>query len=237
MTDSASTGDLASLEPLEPLDSGAPEAGGGMTTDDQLLQVMRSGLPAPGFNPYCRDKTFYRFLFSGVVMFVGCMMPFSAELSRAGYQTMSGGCYLLIAIAMIWSWWASIANNRPIGLKWLLAAAIPLVGSLMSMTSFDPEAARKLAVEAGWLADGSWLTHSADWKSMFKDMGSAAAKSQEAAARVEGFWRLLGPGHVLVFLGALIAELGFVGGIVGGHKKNKADQKQKQLAAAERKRR
>ena len=59
----------------------------------------------------------------------------------------------------------------------------------------------------------------------------------EAATRVEGFWRLFGPGQFFVFLGALIAELGFVGGVIGGAKKNKADQKQKQMAAAERKRR
>ena len=237
MTDTAQPGDLASLEPLEPLDTGAPQGGQAMASDDAMLAALRSGLQAPAYNPYCRDKSFYRFLFSGVVMFAGCMMPFSADLLRPGYTTMAGGFYTLIAVAMIWSWWASIANNRPVGLKWLLFAAVPLIGSAIGMSGFDPAAAHATAVKAGWIAGGEWMTWSADWKSAFGDLGSAAMKSSEAAARVEGFWRLLGVGNVFVFLGALIAELGFIGGIVGGAKKNKADQKQKQLAVAERKRR
>lgn len=233
MTDSAPS-DLASLEPLEPLDGGAAD-GGGMTATDATLQALRSGLPAPGINPYCRDKSFYRFLWSGVIILVGCLMPVGADLHRAGYQTMSGGVYTLIAIGLIWSWWGSIHNNRPLGVKWVMLAFIPLVGSIMNMAAFDPTAAHALAVKADWLKDGVF-TYSTDWKSMFKDMGSALAKDNEAGLRVEGFWRLLGVGNVFVFLGALIAELGFVGGIVGGAKQNSADKKAKQMAAAERKR-
>lgn len=209
---------------------------GGPSNADATLQALRSGLPAPAYNPYCRDKSFYRFLWAGVIMFAGCMMPFSADLARSGYTTMSGGFYLLIAIAMTWSWWASIANNRPVGLKWLLFAAVPLIGSLMAMISFDPAVAHANAVQAGWLKEGTWLTYSETWKAAFSDMGSALMKNPEAGARVEGFWRLLGVGNVFVFLGALIAELGFVAGIVGGAKQNKADAKQRQMAAAERKR-
>ncbi len=65
MTDPAPH-DLASLEPLEPLDAGAMAGGPAGGGDDPMLQLMRSGMPAPAFNPYCRDKTFYRFLFAGV---------------------------------------------------------------------------------------------------------------------------------------------------------------------------
>lgn len=237
MTDPAQASDLASLEPLEPLDSGADAGGGSMSHADATLQVLRSGLPAPAFNPYCRDKSFYRFLWSGVILFAGCMMPVSADLGRAGYQTMSGGFYTLIAVAMIWSWWASIANNRPVGLKWLLFAAIPLIGSIMNLVAFNAAEAFATAQKAGWLgADVTWFKHSDSWKAMFSDMGAALMKDAEAGMRVEGFWRLLGVGNFFVFLGALIAELGFLGGIVGGHKQNKAEQKQKQMAAAERKR-
>jgi len=234
MTDPAPAA-LASLEPLEPLDGGAPDQGG-MAGNDATLQVLRSGLPAPGYNPYCRDKSFYRFLWSGVILFAGCMMPISADLSRAGYQTMSGGFYTLVAVAMVWSWWASIANNRPVGLKWLMFAAAPLIGSLMNLVSFDPAAAHKVAVEAGWIKDGTWFTYSASWKAAFSDIGAAIMKNAEAGVRVEGFWRLLGVGNFFVFFGALIAELGFVMGIVGGAKHNKAEMKAKQMAAAERKR-
>lgn len=237
MTDSAQPGELASLEPLEPLDTGDVAGQGAPTAsmgDDAVLATLRAGL-APAFNPNCRDKTFYRFLFSGVIMLVGVLMPFSAELGRAGYQTMSGGFYTLLGIAMVWSWWAAIATNRPFGLKWLLWAAVPLIATSMNMAAFDASVAQQAAVAAGWVRPD--MPFSADWKAMFGDIGSALAKNAEAAVRVEGFWRLFGPGQFFVFLGALMAEFGFFGGVIGGAKKNKADQKQKQMAAAERKRR
>lgn len=229
-------GDLASLEPLEPLDTGAAEGAGGMTNDDLLVQAARSGLQCPASNPYCRDKTYYRFLFAGVIMAVGTLMPFSANTAVAGYQTMSGGFYLLVAIGMIWTWWAAIANNRTTGasVKWLLFCAIALIATAWNMGVFDAEAAHKTAVAHGWMAGDA--TYSANWKAMFSDIGSALAKSQDAAVRVENFWRLFGTGQFFVFLGSLIAELGFFGGVLGGAKKNKQDKQAKMMAAAERKR-
>ena len=77
---------------------------------------------------------------------------------------------------------------------------------------------------------------SADWSVMFSDIGSTLAKNKEAPLRVENFWRLFGPGQFFVFLGALLAELGFVMGVVGGAKQNKNVAKQKQMKAAERRR-
>jgi hypothetical protein len=67
-------------------------------------------------------------------------------------------------------------------------------------------------------------------------MGSTIAKKKDAPERVAGFWRLIGPGNVLVFLGALIAEAGFIMGVVGGAKQNKNATKQKMQKAAERRR-
>ena len=228
MTDSGTPSDLASLEPLEPL-----EAADAQVQQDPMA-AQRAGLAAPAFNMYCGDKTFYRFLFAGVVMFVGCLMPFSAELARAGYQTMSGGFFLLIAVAMIWSWWASIANNRPTGLKWLLASMIPLIGCGYALFTFDAVAAHESARSLQYLQTD--IPFSQSWGELFSDMGSTIAKKKDAPERVAGFWRLLGPGNVLVFFGALIAELGFVMGVVGGAKQNKNATKQKQMAAAERRR-
>lgn len=230
MTDTGTPADLASLEPLEPLEgaAAAPMAG------EDPMAAQRAGLPAPAFNLYCRDKAFYRFLFAGVIMFVGCCMPFSAEIGRAGYQTMSGGFYMLIAIAMIWTWWASIANNRPTGLKWLLAAIVPLLATGWGLAGFDPAAALETARAHGWMTGE--VPHSENFKAMFGDIGSTLAKNEEAPVRVENFWRLFGPGRFFVFLGALIAEVGFLMGVVGGHKQNKQQAKQKQMAAAERRR-
>jgi hypothetical protein len=235
MTDLGNPGELASLEPL---DAGAPPGAGpvGMTADDAMLQAMRSGLPAPAFNPFCRDKTYYKFLFAGVVMLLGCLMPFGANTAVAGYQTMSGAVYTLIAVGMIWTWWAAIANNRSTGasLKWLLLCVFPLIAVLMNMMAFDPKAALEVAAARGWMP--AEATHSESWKALFGDIGSALAKSQDAATRVENFWRLFGTGQFFVFLGALLAEIGFFGGVMGGAKKNKLDKQQKQMAAAERKR-
>lgn len=227
MTDTGSTSDLAALEPLEPLEAA-------QAAPQDPLAANRGGLPAPAFNMYCTDKSMYRFLFAGVVMFVGCWMPFSAELSRAGYQTLSGGFYMLIAIAMIWSWWASIANNRATGLKWLLFAMVPLIGSGWAIVGFDPIVAYDTAVRSGWVTPD--MPYSKTWGEMFGDIVSSLAKDAEAPPKVDGFFRLLGPGYVLVFLGALIAEVGFVLGVVGGVKQNKQATQQKRMKAAERKR-
>lgn len=231
MTDTGTPADLASLEPLEPL-AATPEAAAAADP----LAANRGGLPAPAFNMYCTDKSMYRFLFAGVVMFVGCMMPFSAELARAGYQTMSGGFYTLIAIAMVWSWWASIANNRPIGLKWLLVAALPAIAAGWTVLGFDPAQAAETARSMGYVSED--LVFSASWGDAFGDMFKVLKKDPDPMIplRVEGFWRLLGPGNVLVFLGALLAEVGFVMGVVGGAKQNKQATRQKQMKAAERRR-
>lgn len=227
MTDTGTPADLASLEPLEPLEA-QPQA------QQDPMAAQRAGLPAPAFNLYCTDKTFYRFMFAGVIMFVGCMMPFSAEIGRAGYQTLAGGFYLLIAIAMIWSWWASIANNRPTGLKWLLFSMFPLIGGAWTMIVFDPVAAHESARSLGYMPTD--IPFSETWGDLFSDIKDSLLKKKDAPARVEGFWRLMGPGNVMIFLGALIAEAGFIMGVVGGAKQNKNATKQKQMKAAERRR-
>jgi hypothetical protein len=151
MTDPAQPAELASLEPLEPLETGTASAAasGG---DDVLVQLTRGGL-APAYNPYCRDKTFYRFLFCGVMIVLGCMMPFTADASRAGYQYMSGAIYTLIGIALIWSWWGAIAHNRPKGVNWVAMCFVPLLAITMNLIAFDPMAARMAAIEMGWLKD------------------------------------------------------------------------------------
>lgn len=240
MTDPGSAGELASLEPLEPLDAGGAEAGGApMMAGDATLQTLRSGLPAPAFNPYCRDKTFYKFLFAGVLLFVGCLMPFGPNYDQVGYKTMSGAIYMLIAIGMLWTWWGAIHNNRSsnASLKWLLLCVIPLVAGIMNLIGYDPEASLKLAQGNGILPSGAGVS---TWKTLMSDMFAAGRPSEEAplaAARVENFWRLFGPGRFFVFLGGLVAELGFFGGVLGGAKKNKQERQQKQMAASERKRR
>jgi hypothetical protein len=240
MTDPGTPAELAPLEPLEPLDAGGaapPLAAAG--PGDASLQALRSSLPAPAFNPYCRDQTFYRFLFAGVLMLVGCLMPFGVDYQQVGYKTMSGACYLVIAVAMVWTWWGAIHNNRSTSasLKWLLASAIPLVAGIMGLIGYDPEASLAVAKSHGFLPQDAQVS---TWKTLFGDLFAAGRPSAEAplaAMKVENFWRLFGVGKVFVLLGALFAELGFFGGVLGGAKKNKQDQRARQMAATERKRR
>jgi len=222
--------DLASLEPLEPLEGAAPAA----AAPQDPMAAQRAGLGAPAFNMYCTDKSMYRFLFAGVMILVGCMMPVSAEVSRAGYQTMAGGFYMLIGVALVWSWWGSIANNRATGVKWVLAASIPMIASIWYMVGFDPAKAHEVARAQGWLTAD--ITYSASLGDLFADMASTLGKDAEAAVRCEGFWRLFGPGNLLILLGGVLAELVLAMGVFGGVQQNKKATQEKRMKAAERKR-
>ena len=230
--------DLASLEPLEPLAGAAPAA-----AQHDPMASQRAGMGAPAFNMFCTDSSMYRFLFAGVMMFVGCMMPTSADLSVAGYQTVSGGFYLLIAIALIWSWWGSIANNRSMGVKWVLLAMFPLVACVWNTIAFDAAAAVRTAEANQWLVN-NWVVEGEDAAfiysdsigSMFGDMVDALLKDRKAGVRCSGFWRLYGAGNLFLLLGALLAEVGLIMGVVGGMQQNKKATQEKRMKAAERKR-
>ncbi|MBK8098259.1 MAG: hypothetical protein IPK26_14200 [Planctomycetes bacterium] len=233
MSDSAN---VPELQDLEPLDAGAPVADDGgaamPTAEDASLSALRSGLPPIAFNPRCADKTFYKFLFAGVVMLLGCLMPFGPQTDLVGYKTMSGGLFTIIALGMIWTWWAAIHFNRSTAasLKWLALCFVPLIVQLMNLIgAFDAPAV------AAAIRDGVAISKS--WNDLFADIGSALAKDADAGMRVENFFRYFGPGKFFVFVGALLAEMSFFGGIVGGAKKNKQDKVARQMASAERKRR
>jgi hypothetical protein len=197
------------------------------------MAAQRAGLGAPAFNMYCADASMYRFLFAGVVMFVGCMMPFSAELGRAGYQSLAGGFYLLIATALIWSWWGSIANNRASGVKWVLAASLPLIITIMKLVAFDATAEFEVASKLGWV--NSEMTYSASLSEALGDMWKGR-QLPDAAMKADGYWRLMGPGNVFILLGSVIAEAGLIFGLTGGMKQNKKAKQEKRAQAAERKR-
>ena len=55
-----------------------------------------------------------------------------------------------------------------------------------------------------------------------------------AAARCEMFFRSFGTGRFFVFLGALLTEIYFILGIVGGAKKNKEQKAARQAQAGKR---
>lgn len=239
MTDS---GNVPELQDLEPLDAGASSPGAGAASAsvaEATLQSLRAGLPPPAFNPRCTDKTFYRFLLCGLLIVVGCLMPFSASLDQVGYKTMSGAIFLVIGLGMVWTWWGAIHNNRSTAasLKWLLLCFLPFAAQVMNLINFDAAAALAAAKAVGALAPDA---QSAGWDTLFADITTALGKSveaQPAAMRVENFFRCFGTGKVFVLLGAALAELFFLFGIVGGAKQNKQQKIARMAQAAERKRR
>lgn len=235
----STSGDIPELQDLEPIESpAAPEAAAGaapaMASPDAVVQQLRSGLPAPAYNPRA-DKFYFRFLFCGVLMFVGCLMPFGPQLDLVGYKTMSGGLFLIIAAGMIWTWWGAISLNRASGanIKWIGICFVPLIVELMNLLS---------AFDAPAVADAtrSGILIAKDWSELFSSIGTSLGKSAEAAdagLRVDNFFHFFGPGKVFVFLGAVLAELFFVWSIFAATKQIKQDKIAKQAAASERKRR
>ena len=129
------------------------------------------------------------------------------------------------------------------GVKWVLLASIPLIGSCWHAVSFDPSAALSTAMANDWIAfnyvDGDAspsFVYSESLGDMFKDMGSSIRRNPEAVARCGGFWRLFGAGNLIILLGSLLAEFGLIMGVVGGAKQNKKATQAKRMKAAERKR-
>ncbi|MEZ5988333.1 MAG: hypothetical protein R3F30_04285 [Planctomycetota bacterium] len=41
-------------------------------------------------------RSYYRFLFGGLLMLVGCFMPFDANWDHVGYKSLSGGVRILV---------------------------------------------------------------------------------------------------------------------------------------------
>ncbi len=129
------TDELQELEPIED----KPESQAASGPSPAPRPMASPGLPAPAYNPTA-DKEYDRFLLAGVVMFIGCMMPYGAEVDLVGYKTLSGAFYTVIAVGMIWSWWGAIGSARFSGknLKWVFLAVIPLVLLGMHMAkAFD----------------------------------------------------------------------------------------------------
>lgn len=233
----STSGNIPELQDLEPIDSPAvPEAApvAVAAAPDAIVAQLRTGLPAPAYNPRA-DKFYFRFLFCGVLMLVGCLMPFGPQLDLVGYKTMSGGLFLIIAAGMIWTWWGAINQNRAGGanIKWVGLCFVPLAVEAMNLLSaFDAPAVKAMIDAGGPIAR--------DWGDLFSNIGTSLGKSVAAAdagMKVDNFFRCFGPGKIFVFFGALLAELFFLWSIFGATQKIKQDKLAKQAAASERKRR
>ena len=232
---------MGELEELEPLDGGsgaqAPTPAGAAaaappaaTGPEPAAAVQRSGLAAPAYNPRA-DKFYFRFFFAGLLMVLGCMMPFGPEWDMTGNKTLPGVLTLVIGLGICWSSWGAIHTNRfdPKHMKWILFAVVPLILFLMGFLNFTNEPAIKSALAAGIkLPSTIGELFSAVTGSL--PLVSGDEERLEAGARLDNFVRYYGSGKIVVLLGALLAELFFFKSIFGAAKVMK-EQKAAAIAA------
>ena len=237
MTDPGDIPELDELEPLEEADAQPTPEGekaAPPSVADRTLALLSAGLAPPANNPNA-EKEYYRFLFAGVVMFLGCMMPFGPEWGMSGYKTFGGAIYTLISIGMIWSWWGAIHRNRFSGtnLKWVLLALLPFFMQLVDLIFAFEQPAVIDAKNMATIAEGRCAQNWGDVFGNLFGMIRGTAGGHEAS----NFFRAFGPGKVVLFVGALLAEVAFMRAIVGGAKAAKAQKKARQAGTAGRRRR
>ncbi len=221
------TADIPELEPM----GGATPASAPQPAQAAAVGARASqpGLAPPAFNPSA-DKEYYRFLFAGMVMFLGCLMPFGPEWNMSGYKTLSGALFMLIAIGMIWSWWGAIHTASFTGrnLRWVGLCFIPFAVELLNLIgAFNEPAVRDfLAAQSAALAAEPptpvAFPIAANWSEVWA--GITDPTNPVATAKVGNFFRAFGTGKVLVFLGALLAELFMLLAVFGGAKAAKAQK-------------
>jgi len=213
------TPELQELEPLEEAPPAGPEPG----LQPPPAPRAAPGLPAPAFNPTA-DKEYYRFLLAGVVMFIGCMMPFGPDWTMNGFKTLSGALFTVIAVGMVWSWWGAIASGRFSGknLKWVGLCMLPLIIEVMNLiNAFDAPAVIAMKASGAPMPD--------DIGGFF---GAFFDMSREGQVKADNFVRAFGSGKIVLLLGALYAEIAMLMAVFGGVKAGKAQKKQRSAATA-----
>ncbi|MHC5064627.1 MAG: hypothetical protein ACYTG5_11715 [Planctomycetota bacterium] len=212
---------------LEPIAEAAPAAAPAASAPTRRPGLP--GLPPPAFNPTA-DKEYYRFQFAGLIMFVGCLMPFGPEWDMNGYKTMSGAFFLLISIGMIWSWWGAIHTARFSGknLRWVGLCFIPFIVELFNLISaFDEPAVRAMVAAQAAAMEGDVIVPiAADWGEVWA--GMTDFNNTAATEKVGNFFRAFGTGKVVVFVGAFLAELFMLLAVFGGAKAAKQQKAAKQ---------
>ena len=209
----SNTGDASQLEPLE--EAATPQAG---QASNVTPVVQTSGIGAPAFNPRAH-KEYYRFFFAGLIMFLGCLMPFGPEWDMAGYKTISGAMFTLVALGIMWAAWVAIAHNKFGGftLRWIALAFLPFGVELYNLIMFASEPAIKSAIDAG-------VPMPTDWRELWDSI--YGFKNAALSEKLNNWVRYFGTGKLVVFVGALYAELQLMRAIFGGVKAGKQQKSQ-----------
>jgi hypothetical protein len=206
---------LDALEPMEELDQLDEQVSQqGPSLDHFIAHRLMAGAQAPAFNPEAH-KEYYRFLFAGVLVLVGCLMPFGPQ-PVPGYYSITGGAMLIIAIGLAWSMWGAI-NTGKFRMKWVLLMFFPFVWSLMHLMKPAEEPAVAEWIAAAHRAGNASETVVEGWGEFFKTL--VARSDLNRGAKCSAFIQHLGAGKVMVFLGSLLAEFYFLAGLFGGIKK------------------
>lgn len=211
------------FEELEPLDEGTsvgtlPGQPPMPSVQELLLQGHKAGLPAPAHNPRA-DKIYFKFLLAGLLMLIGCFMPFGPDWQMAGYKTISGGLFLIIALGVCWASWGAIHANRlePKRMKWILLAFIPFLVELMNLLNCANEPAIKDAIAANVkIPQSAGGFFESLWGCV--PLVNDDAMRRESGVMVDNFVRYFGTGKLFILVGALLAELFFVASIFGATK-------------------
>ncbi|MFQ5504979.1 MAG: hypothetical protein ACE5F1_09320 [Planctomycetota bacterium] len=161
---------------------------------DLLYKRSFAGMPAPAFNPMS-SKEYFQFLLGGVLIVIGCLMPFDENWDHVGYKSFSGAMWLVIGLGVIWSMWGAI-NSGLFRARWVGLTILPFFWSILHLVQMD------------WGAFGEIFDFS-KWQGV-KSFSRLGAVLQEA-----------GPGRLFIFLGSLYIEFTFVMGIIGGVKRKK----------------
>jgi hypothetical protein len=202
--------DLQELEPISEFDGlddiVEPERTEASATPTQkspdmlelLYQRTFAGLPTPAFNPMA-DKEYYRFLFGGVLIVVGCLMPFSSDWSQVGYKSFAGGLNLLIGLGVIWSMWGAI-YSKMFNFRWIMFAFFPFVWGILHFFQMD------------WSLFSSVLE---------REGYKTGWHGPHSISQFGNVLQQLGPGRFFVFFGALLIEVTFLMSIVRGFQRKK----------------
>ena len=196
------------------------------------MSVTLGGLPAPAFGIRAQ-KEYYRFFFAGLVLFMGCLMPWGPEREMAGWQTFKGGVFTIIAIGIMWTSWVAISHNKfdLSSMRWLLLAVFPLTSSvffLIGVFEYPAVEVYIAAQKAKMVTDGLVEPiYIQSWGDFFRNL--VGIRTPAYAESLSEFLRYSGPGQYFVLAGSVMAELFLIKGIMSGMKAGKA-QKQAQAA-------
>ncbi len=228
MTD---TPELPELEPLE--EAAASQPASAAMPAGASMPVSLSGLPAPAFGMRAQ-KQYYRFFFAGLVMFLGCLMPFGPEWAMAGYQTLGGSLFTIIALGIMWTSWVAISHGKfdLSSMRWLILAFLPLTVMVWHIIFIFEEPA-VLAYQAQFLAAHQADAGSIDmtirtWGEFFDKL--IHFKTPAYSNTVDHFIRAYGTGKIVLLFGSFYACMQFVLGIGSGIKAGKQQKVAREAA-------